>query len=80
MPKEKRNGKLGYFYDNLFAHGKRRTDILHSRRECNKIKVPLAQCSPISERALLFGKSSGFARLSWKEQHVDENEYGAEVE
>jgi hypothetical protein len=38
------------------------------------------QCSPISERALLFGRFPGFARLSFRyEQVLDEDEYGVSL-
>jgi len=36
------------------------------------------QFPPISEKALLFGRSPGFARLSfWQDQQLNEDGYGA---
>jgi hypothetical protein len=46
-----------------------------------KVKVFSIQCFPTFEKALLFGRFPGFARLSfWYERRVYEHDYVAMVE
>jgi hypothetical protein len=54
---------------------------LHGSTALEQVKLPLYPMFPISERALLFGRFPGFARLSfWQEERIDKDKYGKLLE